>query len=70
MDFISKSAQIMPGDEVITSGLGGTYPPGLVIGRVDQVRLDHSELYQSADIVPISNFRSLDLMFVVSRDGN
>ena len=70
MDFISKAAQIMPGDEVITSGLGGMYPPGLVIGRVDQVHLDHAGLYQSADIVPTSNFRSLDLVFVVSRDAN
>ena len=68
MDFISKAAQVMPGDEAITSGLGGIYPPGLVIGHVDRVRLDHSGLYQSADIVPTSNFRSLNLMFVVSRD--
>ncbi|MFH1969314.1 MAG: rod shape-determining protein MreC [Verrucomicrobiota bacterium] len=70
MDFISKAAQIIPGDEVVTSGLGGVYPSGLVIGRVDQVRLDPSGLYQSADIVPTSNFRSLDLMFVMSRDEN
>jgi len=60
----------MPGDEVITSGLGGVYPSGLVIGHVDRVRLDPSELYQSADIVPTSNFRSLDMMFVMSRDEN
>ncbi|MBU4211937.1 MAG: rod shape-determining protein MreC [Verrucomicrobia bacterium] len=70
MDFISKAVQIMPGDEVITSGLGGVYPSGMVIGHVDQVRLDPSGLYQSADIVPTFNFRSLDLMFVVSRDEN
>lgn len=70
MDFISKASQIMPGDEVVTSGLGGIYPSGLVIGHVNQVRLDPSGLYQSADIVPTSNFRSLDLMFVMSRDEN
>jgi len=69
MDFISKAAQIMPGDEVVTSGLGGIYPSGLVIGHVGQVRLDPSGLYQSADIVPTSNFRSLDLMFVMSNDA-
>ena len=68
MDFISKAAQIMPGDEVITSGLGGVYPSGLVIGHVDQVHLDPSGLYQSADIVPTSNLRSLDVMFVMSND--
>jgi len=70
MDFINKAVQIMPGDEVITSGLGGVYPSGLVIGHVDQVRLDPSGLYQSADIVPTFNFRSLDVMFVMSRDAN
>ena len=70
MDFISKTLQIMPGDEVVTSGLGGVYPSGLVIGHVDQVSLDPSGLYQSADIVPTSNFRSLDLMFVMSNDAS
>jgi rod shape-determining protein MreC len=70
MDFISKTAQIMPGDEVVTSGLGDVYPSGLVIGHVDQVHLDPSGLYQSADIVPTSNFRSLDLMFVMSHDAS
>ncbi|MBU0714907.1 MAG: rod shape-determining protein MreC [Verrucomicrobia bacterium] len=68
MDFISKAAQIMPGDEVVTSGLGGVYPSELVIGHVKKVRLDPSGLYQSADIVPTSDFRSLDLMFVISRN--
>ena len=67
MDFISKAALIMPGDEVVTSGLGGVYPSGLVIGHVEKVRLDPSGLYQSADIVPTSNFRSLDLMFVMQQ---
>ncbi|MFH1477236.1 MAG: rod shape-determining protein MreC [Verrucomicrobiota bacterium] len=70
MDFISKAAQVMPGDEVVTSGLGGVYPSELVIGHVEKVRLDPSGLYQSADIAPASNLRSLDLMFVMSRDEN
>ncbi|MFA5042829.1 MAG: rod shape-determining protein MreC [Kiritimatiellia bacterium] len=69
MDFIDKAAPIMPGDEVVTSGLGGVYPSGLVIGRVAQAHLDPSGLYQTAEIVPTSNFRSLDLMFVMSNDA-
>lgn len=68
MDFINKTVQIKRGDEVVTSGLGGVYPSGLVIGHVDQVRLDNSGLYQSADIVPVANLRSLDLVFVMGHD--
>ncbi len=70
MDFIDKATQIVPGDVVVTSGLGGIYPSGLVIGHVSQVHPDPSGLYQSANIVPASNFRSLDLMFVMSNDSS
>ncbi|MBI2441603.1 MAG: rod shape-determining protein MreC [Lentisphaerae bacterium] len=70
MDFISKNASLAAGDEVVTAGLGGVYPPGLMIGRVDRVRLDGSGLYQSADIIPSSDFRSLDVVFIISHDGN
>lgn len=68
MDFINKAAPIIPGDEVITSGLGGVFPPGLVIGHVEQVQLDRSGLYQSAQITPSSDFRALDLVFIISHE--
>ena len=37
MEFVSQDAAVKEGDTVITSGLGGSYPPGLVIGRVTGV---------------------------------
>lgn len=65
MDFVSKGTQIKPGDEVVTSGLGGVYPPGLVIGYVKHAYMEPSGLYQYADILPATDFRSLDVVFVV-----
>jgi len=68
MDFIVKEADLLPGDEVVTSGLGGVYPAGLLIGYVEKAYLDRSGLYQYADIVPAADLRSLEFVFIVVRN--
>jgi len=65
MEYLPKDVRVLPGDDVETSELGGLYPPGLLIGRVRRVRLDDSGLYQTAEIEPAANFRSLALVFVM-----
>ena len=37
MEFVDQDAAVKEGDTVVTSGLGGSYPAGLVIGRVTGV---------------------------------
>ncbi len=69
MDFIARETAIGPGDEVVTSGLGGVFPAGLPIGYVRQVRLDATGLYQSAEILPAADFRDLHLVFLVMDAG-
>ena len=64
MDYISKEHPALQGDEVVTSGLGGTYPAGLLLGRVEGARIDPSKLFQQADIVPAAQLSSLKYVFV------
>jgi rod shape-determining protein MreC len=66
MDFIARDTDISPGDEVVTSGLGGIFPPGLLIGYVRQTRQDATGLYQSAEILPAADFRNLHMVFLVN----
>lgn len=66
MEFINKNAEIRPGDEVLTSGLGGVFPTGLLIGYVDRVVTDASGLYQYADIVVKADLGTLEFAFVVA----
>ena len=72
MDFIVKGADINRADEVVTSGLGGVYPAGLVIGYVENVKVDLTGLFQYAEVVPAADFRLLDMVFVVlpEKTGN
>lgn len=67
MEFINKNVPIVPGDEVITSGLGGVFPKGLLIGYVDRVYSDRSGLYQYADIISQADLGLLQYVFAVTR---
>ena len=70
MDFIMKGADVNRADEVVTSGLGGVYPAGLVIGYVENVQIDPSGLFQYTEVVPATDFRLLDTVFVVLPEKN
>jgi rod shape-determining protein MreC len=68
MTFISKQAKIEPRATVITSGMGGVFPPGYVIGAVAEThRADEAGLYQEVEIIPAVNFKSLEEVFVILR---
>ncbi|MFH0953026.1 MAG: rod shape-determining protein MreC [Verrucomicrobiota bacterium] len=70
MDFINKNTPILAGDEVVTSGLGGVFPKGLLVGYVDKVYTDESGLFQKADIIPKADVGALSYVFVVAGQGN
>ncbi len=67
MEFINKNVPIVPGDEVISSGLGGVFPKGLLIGYVDRVYTDRTGLYQYADIISQADLGLLQYVFAVTR---
>jgi rod shape-determining protein MreC len=65
MEFIHKNDELEVGDEVVTSGLGGVFPPNLSIGYVDRVYTDNSGLYQHADVITHADLGNLRYVFVM-----
>ena len=65
MDYISREDEIWGHDEVVTSGLGGVFPEGLLVGYVKKVDIDPSGLYQRADVIPAAELGKLRYVFVV-----
>ena len=54
-----------PRARVVTSGLGGVFPKGIVVGYlVSEVRDDESKLEREADIAPAVDFPSLEEVFI------
>ena len=66
LDLINKRHAIEVRDEVVTSGLGGVFPKGILVGYIDQVFMDDSGLYQKAELLPAENLGSLEFVFIVA----
>jgi rod shape-determining protein MreC len=66
LDMISQDVTVEPGDVVLTSGLGGGYPPDLIIGQVLNVRKRDYELFQQASIQPAVDFARLEIVLVIT----
>ncbi|MBM4142933.1 MAG: rod shape-determining protein MreC [Lentisphaerae bacterium] len=66
LEYVPKESEMRVGDEVVTSGLGGVFPEGLLVGRVTRQRLDVSGMYQRADVMPAADMASLRYVFVVA----
>ena len=65
LNLLPADASLLGGDLVITSGLGGFYPQGLVIGSVEKVQMDPSGSDSYAILTPAVNFDQLTEVFVI-----
>jgi rod shape-determining protein MreC len=58
-------SDIRVGDAIVTSGMGGTFPPGLRIGHVEQLQLDDTGLFKQATIRPRVDLNRIEEVFVI-----
>jgi rod shape-determining protein MreC len=65
MKWIEQDITISENELVMTSGLGGNFPPDLVIGRVVKVEQSTSELFQVADVRPAADLEQLEIVQVI-----
>ena len=57
--------EISIGDIVMTSGMGGVYPPGINIGRVTRIHFQETELSMELELEPVIDFFRLEYVFVI-----
>jgi rod shape-determining protein MreC len=66
LSLIPQDLLVLPGEVVLTSGLGGKYPPNIMIGQITNVQNETNELFQSASIQPVVDFTSLSVVLVIT----
>ena len=66
LDLIPQDTTILPGDLVLTSGLGGGYPPNLIVGQVGNVRTNDVDLFQQATVQPVVDFNRLQIVLIIT----
>lgn len=53
--FVAANADVQAGDELVTSGLDGVYPPGLPVARVARVQRQAETSFARIELVPVAN---------------
>lgn len=67
---LSITSTIKEGDTILTSGLGGIYPKGIMIGTVKSVYEDKAKVVKSAIVKPAVEFNKIEqLLIVVPKDS-
>lgn len=70
LEFTTREEDVMVGDLVVTSGIGGVYTKGLPIGEVTMVKRGQYGVFQTVTIHPRVNLAHLEEMLVVLRGGH
>jgi len=69
MEYIDGNAEIMVGDEIVTSHLSDIYPEGLPIGKVLELETDTNGLTKYAVIEPYVDLKHLDTILVIDKNN-
>lgn len=68
VEQMARTADVEPGDVLITSGVGGVFPKGLTVGRVVSLERRSFGLYQNATVEPGADFGRLEELLVITGD--
>ena len=66
LDYISDSNKVLPGDTVITSGKGGVFPDGLLVGYIVEITGDEFGLSDGAIVEPAADLDNVMVVFIIT----
>ena len=65
LSYLEKDAQLVRGDTVETSGFGGLFPKGILIGRVEEVKSESHGITKYAVLAPCVDLSDIDHVLVI-----
>lgn len=68
LDYVLKTGDVAAGDIAVTSGIGGVYPKGLLVGEVLEVQDNPWELFKYIKMKPAVDFSKLEEVLVILRE--
>ncbi len=67
LKYVSKDVDVKVGERVVTSGLEGIYPEGLLIGYVTQVNREGGEMFQLIEVAPAQDLNKVEEVAIFRR---
>ena len=68
LKYIYKNQDVKEGDSVISSGMGGIFPKGLLIGKVSHVQKQDAGLFLKINVAPFIDFAELEEVLVLASE--
>lgn len=66
LDMVPVGTEVQLGDVIMTSGLGGTYPPNIFVGQVLAMQSKQNVLFQTGSVQPVVDFSTLSAVLVIT----
>lgn len=70
IEGVSNTETVSIGDTVYTSGLGGVFPSGILVGKVDSITVDSFGLAKIIHVKPSVSFDDINYVAVLKRSEN
>lgn len=67
MKYVGRSEDLRPGDRIVTSGMDGIFPRGLLVGEVGRVSQEGAGLFLNVEVLPAVDFRKLEQLLVLTQ---
>lgn len=67
LNLIPDNADISLGDQVVTSGVGGVYPKGIVVGKISKVENMSKLSDKSVEVTPNKNLGDIEVLLVIKK---
>jgi len=67
LHYVLKSAGVEKDDYVLTSGLGGVFPKGLMVGKVSDIKKSRRGMFQDIEIEPAVDFSQLEYLIIIMK---
>lgn len=65
LEYLERTADIEPGDILVTSGVGQVFPRGMEVGQVTVIHRGEFGLYQTVELSPAVNFAQLETVMIL-----
>ena len=65
LKYIIKNQDVKAGDTIISSGMGGVFPKGLLIGQVSYVEKQDNDLFLKIKVAPFVDFSQLEEVLIL-----
>lgn len=65
LKYVPLLSGVRAGDRVVTSGLTGGFPRGIVVGTITRIDKEEGDLFQSAEIAPEVDFTKLEEVLII-----